>query len=373
MMRYALIVLALTVTLASDAFALRDLIGAELFLHSYTGTIFAHSWFGLALTLFVYVAGSLLFVHRSDPTIDMIAFLGWHPINALLGTITAAASIFLFKWPRLTDFEFARNDQIDYTPEYLLDNVCENERAKCEGKGAKWVDSKGAPIVRVQVEQTYTYTAIFFFVFFVLVATAGGYLVSGRGEPDFDDDVAVPTGIALLVVGALGFVAMGAILWWRNVPWSAHPYAGRWTLKYFFFLALFVVPPAFYDYSTLKPFAARATVMAAIYLVLDVAFYFYAIYAGRDPFFSKQYFESCPQIANKRRNDALWWAIIDWITRILAYFSMSIANDLYKGNAAAALAAQAIGTVVTILVYIVIRYTVYPGYYRPDASTYKSS
>lgn len=368
-MRNVLIVLGIVVTLASDAFALRDLIGAELFLHSYTGTIFAHSYFGLALTLVVYVAGSLLFVHRSDPTIDMIAFLGWHVINAILGFVAAVTSIMLFKWPRLTDFEFARNDQTDNTPDAIVNHVEENENMKC----AKWVDSKGAPLVRVRVEQTFTYWPTFLFVFFVLVATAGGYLVSGRGEPDFDDSVTVPLGISLLVLGGLGIIFAGYAMWKKHVPWSDHPFAGRWTLKYFLFLALFVVPPAFYDYSSLKPFSARAAVMAAIYMVLDIVFYFYATMAGRDPFFSAQYFEQCPQISRKRSRDAFWWVTIDWVTRILAYFSMAIANDLYKHNAASALAAQAIGTIVTILFYIIIRFTVYGGYYRPERSTYKKT
>ena len=134
-----------------------------------------------------------------------------------------------------------------------------------------------------------------------------------------------------------------------------------WTLKYFFFLALFVVPPAFYDYSTIG-FIGRAFIMWAIYLGLEIAFYFYARYAGPDPFFSEAYLASIPGLAERRGRELLWFVGIDFITRAIAYMAMAIANVRYKHNAHAALAAQFTGTIATILIYIVIRYTVFSGY-----------
>ena len=359
-MKYLILVLVV-LTLASEAVALREQIGAELSLHAYTGGIFAHSWFGLALTYLIFFGGSVLFVHRADDVVDQIAFHREHVWNAFLGLITAWASIGIFRWPRLTDFEFARNMQSEHTPESIRQYVEENESLVACGGCAKHVDKNGDPIGRVYKEVTAFYWPIFVFVFFLLAAAAGGYLISGRGEPDWPDSTTVPIGITLLVLGGLGIIGSGVWMWYSQVPWSRYPYAARWTLKYFFFFVLFVVPPAFYDYSTLG-FIARAFVMWGIYLVLDISFYFYATMAGRDPFFSTAYVSSVPQIARHRPMDAFWWVTLDWLTRAIAYMSMAIANVYYKHDAASAFAAQAIGTVITLLIYVIVRFTLYSGY-----------
>jgi hypothetical protein len=253
--------------------------------------------------------------------------------------------------------------QFDHTPRECCAQVEDAERRQ-RGAGYR---AKANDAWRTVLTGTITYIWTFVFMFGAVLAGIGGYLVA-RGDSRVNmwpSSTTLPLGITLLVFAVIFLIVGGWKLYYTTPPNECNYLAGRWTLKYLFVLIVSSLPPAFYDYVHLTPWA-RGLAMVGIYIVLGILFYFYARYLGLDPYFSDDYFVAQPCMVARRHKDAVWYTVGLYGTPALLYMSMALSNEFSGGSksnkVANALLSQLIAAVLLIIFYLVVYWRLYRGY-----------
>lgn len=183
--------------------------------------------------------------------------------------------------------------------------------------------------------------------------------------PDF-----ITYGVMILLIGVLDFAgffhlglglsislaALGAILLSYGIYcmwYAAHPLLGlrngRSTLKYLLLMAIGLVLPAIYDFTTSFSFATRAVLVIAGSLLYWVLFYYIASATIPDG------------LLYQHKRDAYWISLLGFIFHALGYIAQAVANTRYKKSSNAARNGQLIACGASLLIVFFVYIT---GLYR---------